>query len=117
LMASQDFVGSGRPAGTTLAAVITGMPGRGSGPWIASVLAGLLALFGVAFAISRKEKGDTSLSQEDRLRARDLLLDELVAVEKAFAAKEIGPKTYEQARRTLLDSIARLESSRGDAPS
>ena len=112
LMASKDYLGAGNPAGTTIAAVITGMPGRGSGPWVASTIAALLAMLGVAFAVSRNEdKDESSLSQEDRTRARELLLDELLAVEKAFVAKEIGPKTYDQARRTLLDSIARLDST------
>ncbi len=110
LMTSRDYLGSGTAAGPTISAVITGMPGRGSGAWVATFIAGLVAVFGLAFAFSRKGKEETRLTQEDGISARDMLLDELVALEKAYAAKEIGPKTYEQARRTLLDSVARLNA-------
>src|SRR5690606_37506317 len=65
LMTSRDYLGSGTPAGPTISAVITGMPGRGSGSWVATFIAGLVAVFGLAFAFSRKGKEETRLTQED----------------------------------------------------
>ncbi len=110
LMASADFLGNGNPGPASLNAVITGMPPRSKGNIIATVLAGLVAMLGVAFAIARQDKATTVLTDDDRARAKALLLDELVTLEKAYRAKEVGPKTYEQARRTLLDSMARLDA-------
>lgn len=109
LMASADFLGSGSPAPATLQASITGMPPRGQGGIVASIIASVIAMLGVAFAIAKPEKTSAILTNEDRTRAKNLLLEELVSLEKAFNTKEIGPKTYEQARRTLLDSMARLD--------
>lgn len=109
LMASGDFLApesSGAPA--TLAVTITGMPERSPGALIASAIAAAIALVGIGYAGRRTQRVTTTLSDEDRTRARELLLQELVALEAAHRAKEIGPKTYEQARRTLLDSLARL---------
>lgn len=111
LMAAADFLGSGAEAPAALLVTVTGMPPRGKGNIVASVIAGLIAMLGIAYAKASANKSSTNLTGEDRTRAKSLLLDELVALEKAFRSKEIGPKTYEQARRTLLDSMARLELS------
>lgn len=111
LMAAADFLGSGVEAPRVLEVNITGMPARSRGNIIASIVAGLIALLGIAYAKTSGSKSTAKLTDEDRTRAKSLLLDELVALEKAFRAKEIGPKTYEQARRTLLDSLARLDMS------
>lgn len=109
LMAAADFLApDAAQAPDRLAITISGMPERGAGPRVASAVAGLIAAFGIAFAITRTRRVNPAITNEDRDRARDLLLSELVAVENAHRAKEIGPKTYEQARRTLLDSLARL---------
>ena len=110
LMASADFLGSATPPPPSLRVAISGMPPRGQGNIIATIIAGLVVMLGVAFAASRPDKGTASLTDEDRSRAKSLLLDELMALEKAFRAKEVGPKTYEHARKTLLDSIARLDA-------
>lgn len=109
LMAAADFLApEAPPAPKTLTINITGMPERGSGAMIASAIAGVIALLGIGYAATRTKRVATTISDEDRTRARELLLQELVAVENAHRAQEIGPKTYEQARRTLLDSLARL---------
>jgi hypothetical protein len=109
LMAAADFLEpNAAPQPNALAITITGMPERGSGALVATGIAALLALFGVGYAASRTRRVDTTVSTEDRDRAQELLLAELVALENAHRAKDIGPKTYEQARRTLLDSLARL---------
>ena len=41
----------------------------------------------------------------------DAVIDgELVALERVFIGKEIGPRIYDQARRALLDALTRLEA-------
>lgn len=111
LMAAADFLGSGAEAPSALQVTVTGMPPRGKGNIVATVIAGLIAMMGIAYAKASANKSSANLTGEDRARAKSLLLDELVALERAFRAKEIGPKTYEHARRTLLDSMARLDVS------
>jgi hypothetical protein len=110
LMASGDFLAPGaQPAPALLSAKISGMPERGAGALVASAFAAIIAVIGITFSAKRKGTNEASvISNEDRSRARELLLSELVALEGAHGAKEIGPKTYEQARRALLDSLARL---------
>jgi hypothetical protein len=44
----------------------------------------------------------------DVAAARDMLLDELLGLERARAAGTVGPKTYDRARRDLMESLARL---------
>jgi hypothetical protein len=109
LHAGKDFLRTASPRPKELVAVIGGLPTTGSGALIASILAGCIALFGIAFALSTDGKRATRLAETDLGQARRLLLDELVLVERAFVSKAIGPKTYERTRRTLLDALARLE--------
>jgi len=46
----------------------------------------------------------------DLKRARELILRELVLLEQARGSNQIGHRAYEQTRRTLLDSVVRLDS-------
>ena len=81
---------------------ITGIPTRGNAPFIATGLSGLTMAFGVFLARRRsplKARGG-SLAQEDLLR-------ELADLEEALHKGDIGKKTYERERRTLLDELAR----------
>lgn len=84
---------------TSLNVAVRGLPSSGSGRWIATTLAaGGLAL-GVMLSGRRGGRGDRSKERQGMLR-------ELEALERARAAGEIGPKTYERARRDLIDAIA-----------
>ncbi len=105
----EDFLATTAGHPEVLVATITGLPTRGWGPMVAAILAAGLALFGVTSALSSERRN--KLDAADRQRARDLLLDELVLVEKAFKSKKIGPKTYEHTKRSLLDALARIEAS------
>ncbi len=111
LLASRDFLTSTEARPTQLIARIAGLPSHGWGAIGATVIAATLALFGIAFATSREGKASKSIADADRQRARQLLLDELVEVEKAFADKRIGPKTRERTRQMLLDALARIEAN------
>lgn len=79
---------------------IRGLPTTGPGRWIAT----LLAAGGLAFGIVL---GAKKPAPPDRKKERQRLLADLEALERAHAAGDVGPKTYERARRELVDEIAR----------
>ncbi len=88
---------------------LSGLPTIGPGRWVAVALALGLSLGGIGFAFSRSsEKGD---EDAQRKRARDVLLEEMKLLETARSRDQIGPRTYEQTRREILLSLARLEQS------
>ncbi len=90
---------------------IGGLPVQGPARWGVVAAAAVIALSGLAWAFRHrgKSKGRHAVAGEDLDRARALLLDELVAVERALESGAIGPRTHEQTRRQLLDALARLE--------
>jgi hypothetical protein len=47
-------------------------------------------------------------AREDLVQARDALLDELVALERAKIRGQVGPKTYERVRAAMLDALANV---------
>jgi hypothetical protein len=108
LLVADDFLRrDGSPA--VVALTITGLPTRGYASWVAAVLAAGLVLLGVSFAAAKDPT--TALQMTDRKRARDLLVAELAVLERAYRREEIGPKTYEQTRRILIDALARLDEA------
>jgi hypothetical protein len=83
-----------------IAVSIGGLPTTGPGRWIATFLAlGGLA-YGVVLGSKKPAKGDHK-------KERERLLADLEALERAHAKGDVGPKTYERARRELVDEIAR----------
>jgi hypothetical protein len=78
-------------------------PGRNIAVLIASVGVGLGLFFTLTSARRRRRPVDQDVSA-----ARDMLLDELAELERARTDGSVGPKTYERARRELMDSLARL---------
>lgn len=94
---------------------VQGLPTPGPARWIAlsfalgAVLLGLYS--GLRPGSASKSPADT---RADSLRARAALLERLEALERARRAGEIGPKTYDRARRSLLESLAQVVGS-GDA--
>ncbi|MFO0759046.1 MAG: carboxypeptidase-like regulatory domain-containing protein [Byssovorax sp.] len=95
----------------TLTITLTGLPTTGPGRWIAVVLAVVALGFGAAYYTqSRKDEGLDEEARRDLLDAREALLTEIVTLEKAHKAGEIGPKSYAQFRTSLLDALARIET-------
>jgi hypothetical protein len=91
---------------------LSGIPTPGPGRWIAVFLAAGLAALG--FAVWRGLVGHEAqdeLRERDAERARQVLLDELVDLARARKAQRIGPGTYEQARKTLVDALSRIVSA------
>lgn len=87
---------------------LTGLPRRGLAPLLAVLTALALLCWGL-LAVLRHRSSPEGPAPDDVALARRLLLDELLAVERAARDGHIGPQTREQARRTLLSSLARLE--------
>ncbi len=89
------------------------LPTAGPARFVATGIAGVGVLAGLAFAFGRAGAGPGA-SKKPRRRERALLLVELEDLERAHAAGEIGPKTYERARREIIDALAR---TLGETPS
>jgi hypothetical protein len=109
LLADQDFLQPNGHAPGTLSLEVTGIPEKDRGPLIAAAIALLMVATGIVRATSRDGRKRQPHSAEDRLAARNLLLDELVQLERAREAGTIGPETHKRTRGLLLDSLARLE--------
>jgi hypothetical protein len=93
-------------------ATLSGIPTPGAGRWIAVLIATVVAGLGVA-AFRGKLGNETQANLQDRdaERARRVLLDELVDLERARRDGRIGPSTYESARRALVEALARIVSA------
>jgi hypothetical protein len=85
---------------------VTGLPTRGNGRVVATALAALGVLAG-AF-VARKMPPKKGADPDELEEAKRKLLAELDGLEAARSAGEIGPKTYEAARRELIDALARV---------
>lgn len=65
-------------------------------------LAAMISLSAIVVVRSGKRRNDVRARKDSRER----LLEELAELERAHAAGDVGPKTYERARRELVDQIA-----------
>ena len=82
----------------------------GPGRWIAALLAALLAAsgFGAAWGYLSFDAPGKTKRDEEVVVARELLLEELVVVERARREGDLGPRAHSDARKALLDALARL---------
>lgn len=87
---------------------LSGLPVPGYGRWIAVMLALGLGGVGVAAARGALELGKESSKAADLKNAREVLLGELVEVERSRERGDLGPRAYADARRVLLNALARL---------
>jgi hypothetical protein len=113
LIAGRDFVSDKVRAPDDIQVKISGIPTPAAGRTVAVALAAAIALGGIAQAWSRKRAAApmrSDLSKEDRERASELILEELISLEQAFQQGSIGRKTHEQAKRQLLEAFARLRA-------
>jgi len=112
LMTGRDFVTEKVHAPDTVAVKVSGIPTPPPGKLVAVGLAALLALGGIAQTLGGRRRSAAALrsdlSKEDRERAGELLLEELISLEQAFQQGSIGRKTHEHAKRQLLEAYARL---------
>lgn len=84
------------------------LPTPGPARKIATVIAGLGVLAGFAYAFSSRSPAKPKAPGKER---RAALLADLEELERSHQAGDIGPKTYERARRQLIDEIARTLAS------
>jgi len=79
------------------------LPTPGPARIVATLLAALGVATGIALIARARGRRDASLST---VASQEALLAELGSLEDARAAGEVGPRTYERARREIIDSIA-----------
>ncbi len=91
--------------------VLSGIPTPGHGRWVAVLIAAAMAGLGVAAFRGRLGQAtQADLQERDADRAQRVLLDELVELTRAQRDARIGPSTFETARRTLVEALARIVS-------
>jgi hypothetical protein len=92
------------PALTHVHVELRDIPVPGPARIIATLLASLGVLAGLGYAFTtRKSLVAGGSAKEERAR----LLADLEELERAHRVGDVGPKTYERARRELIDAIAR----------
>jgi hypothetical protein len=82
------------------------LPMRPRGRWYA--LGAALVALAAGLAYAAQAKRGKAQSEQDLALARERLLEELERLERDRASGEVGPRTYEAARRSMLDALARL---------
>lgn len=92
------------PKLTVLSVGLHDLPTPGPGKYVASVISGLGVSVGLALAFSRRTRRGRRV---DSRAGRASILEELADLERARSAGDVGPKTYERARRELIDALAR----------
>ncbi|MGZ5968686.1 MAG: hypothetical protein ACXWP4_13530 [Polyangiales bacterium] len=85
---------------------IGGIPTEGPERWIAIVLGFLGLAGGLYMAVREPPTSDRRATASSRERRRQAFLSELVALEKAHQAGDVGPKAYARERQKLVDAIA-----------
>ena len=96
---------------TDLRFQVLGLPTVGIGRVVAAVVAILLAVLGLLFALAKSKNKGQSKNEPELLqdRARDRLLSELAELEGAKLTGQIGPRTYQETRSTIMAALIRLE--------
>lgn len=93
----------------TLSITLGGLPTEGPGRYLALTLAVVALVGGVVYAFSKRfDTVHDPEARADLAEAREALLAELVALERARKSGAVGPKTYDRVRRALLDSLSRI---------
>ena len=87
------------------------LPVPSPGRWYAVGIALALAGFGLFQMVRRNPSPARKLARsEEAQEAEDLVLAELVQLERLRKNERIGPRTYEETRVELIDALARLDA-------
>lgn len=113
LVTGRDFLGEKVQAPPEIQINIAGIPTPSQGRSVAAGIAAVIALAGLgsSLGLRRRSNQQASLTPEDLQRAEELLLNELVELEQAFARGTIGRKMRDRTRQQLLEAFARLGAS------
>jgi hypothetical protein len=114
LVAQKSYLERRERSPDSLSVTIGGMRTKGSGHLVALALALGIAVYGLWHALQaprQRKQGPSDVAAADLERAQELLLNELIALETVYRDKGIGTKAYDQTRRALLTSLARLQAS------
>jgi hypothetical protein len=103
-----DLAARAQGEASTIDVTLTGLPTRGPGRWIAVLLAVVALGGGIAYSVQSSIGPLDADARQDLADAREALLDEIVALERAHKSGEVGPKTYARVRTSLLDALARI---------
>src|SRR5688572_17074266 len=82
------------------------IPTPGMAREIASGIAAIAVALGISFVV-RDRRHEAGSQKKERKAERERLLAELEELERAHRAGDVGPRTYEAARRELIDALAR----------
>jgi hypothetical protein len=93
------------PKLSSLSIGIHDLPTPGSGRLIATLIAAGAVGAGLVFAGSGRRRARAD-DDSEVTSLRGALLDELAGLERARSSGRVGPRTYERARRELIDALA-----------
>lgn len=112
LVAQKSYLERRERSPDSLSVTIGGMRTKGNGHLVALALALCIVGYALwhAWQAPRQRKGPSEVVAVDLQQAQELLLGELVALEGIYRDKGIGTKAYDQTRRALLTSLARLQA-------
>lgn len=109
LLVTERQVSRGESGAQTVEITLSGLPVQGPGRWIAVLLAIIAAVSGIVYVVRHRDEAEIDDdTRNDLVEAREALLSEMVALERAHASGEIGPKSYARVRASLLDALARI---------
>jgi hypothetical protein len=111
LLTTQKVQRGTEPPLSVLTITLHNIPSSGAGRWVALALALIFASVGGTVAWSARQRDKRSRRRASaRLRhARRILVNELVALERARQESRIGPRTHAATRQRLIDAVARIE--------
>ncbi len=104
----------GEPEMKRLVMALTGMPTPSTGRWWALGVAACVGALGLV--LGARGEPSKEASSDDARAARDRILDELVALERARSTGAVGPRTYQETRRLLFQALARIVALSPPAP-
>jgi hypothetical protein len=108
VLVSRKAAGRNDPQLAPFVVTLTGLSVPGPGRWVAALIALGIAAAGGLAAAGKWRIVSTAKLESDRARACNILLDELVELTRAKERGEVGPRTHDQTRRTLIDALARI---------
>jgi hypothetical protein len=118
LLVTGRRLGRGDGALDSIEITLDNLPVPSLGRWYAVAIACALSALGLGVALRKdtsEKKSHRSVDPADVKQAEELVLEELVALEKLRREERVGPRTYEETRIELLDALTRLELHRTSA--